>query len=104
MIPVFFDCFPIKTFCFTCHSCDFGLGGTSGYALFLKYSLETFSESLQGTLEDDILVPTEAPRKAPTGSLIETSIESTTYGPTEALAEVPNIVLTTALRGLVETS
>ena len=42
-----------------------GWGGTSGYALFLKNSLETFSESLQGTLEEDIGAPTEAPREVP---------------------------------------
>ena len=101
MIPVFFDCFPIKTRCFTCHSCDFWFWETFGCVLFVENSLKTFSESLQGTLEEDIEAPTVAPREDPVGPPIETRTEATIEAPIEAPAEVPKEALTEALRGLL---
>ena len=71
MIPVLVDHYSISTICFTCASCDFVFGGTFGYALFLKNSLETFSESPKGTFEDDIEAPTEVPREEFWGHLGE---------------------------------
>ena len=84
--------------CFTCHSCDLGFGGTPGYVLFLKNSLKTFAESLQGTLNEDI-----GPllQKLLQHSLAETTIEARIAAPTEAPADAPVEALTEALRGLL---
>ena len=98
VILVFVRYFPIKTICFTCHSCDFGLGGTPGYALFLKNSLETFAESLQGTVNEDTGPLLQKLLQQP---LAETTIEARIAAPTEAPADAPVEALTEALRGLL---
>ena len=88
-----FDCFSIKTICFTCHSCDLGFGETFGCVLFVQNSLKTFSESLQGTLAEDIEAPTVAPREDPVGPPIEPRTEASIEAPTEAPVEVPEEAL-----------
>ena len=67
--------------------------------LFVKNSPKTFSESLQGTLKEDIGALLQKLLQDP---LVETTTEAHIAAPTEAPADAPVEALTEAPRGLLK--